>query len=382
MAAFITQYFESSKPAQFDWSLCFIPLILASVGFIMVASASIYLAAESYGDPWYFTKRHAVFLALAATTYVLILCLPSELWHRYGALLLIAGIVILGLVLMPGIGRRVNGAQRWISMGPFTLQASEVAKFCFVIFFASFLSRRTEEFQTSWKAFFNLLVILGVFVSLLLAEPDFGNSVVLCITAGAMMFIAGVPVIRFTLLVLVGVIGLLMLAVLSPYRWQRLVSFWNPWEDPFHNGYQLTQSLIAFGRGEWAGLGLGNSLQKLFFLPEAHTDFIFAIVAEELGFIGAALLVLIFFTLVWRIFYMAYQARAKNLFIAFTSIGVGVLLGAQALINMSVACGLMPTKGITLPFVSSGGSSLIISFAFMALIFRMNMELAWERERE
>jgi cell division protein FtsW len=362
------------KP-ELDWTLLLVALGLVSVGVIMVASASIDFAAQTYGDPWFFVKRHLIFLLLAALGGFLVYSLPVDIWNRWAILLLLAGLGLLVAVLIPGVGKSVNGAQRWIALGPISVQASEVAKFCFIIFFASFLARRIGEFQTRWGAFFKLIGILGTFVLLLLLEPDFGSAVVLCITAGAMMFMAGVPIIRFILLTLSGVVGLAMLAVLSPYRWRRLVTFLDPWADQFSSGYQLVQSLIAFGRGEWLGLGLGNSLQKLFFLPEAHTDFIFAIIAEEFGLFGAVSIVVGFCVLVWRIFLIA-RAGSDNQrpFIAFSAVGIGVMLAAQAFINMGVASGLLPTKGLTLPFVSAGGSSLIISCCFIALLLRMQVE--------
>lgn len=357
-----------------DAYLFLLPLVLASIGLVMVASASIDFAATTFGDPWYFTKRHAIFLVLALSLSVVVFSVPIALWNRYSIFLLILGLGILAAVLFPAVGRSVNGAQRWISLGGFSIQASEIAKFCFIVFFASFLSRRTEEFQDKWHAFFKLILILGLFVFLLLREPDFGSSVVLSIIAGAMMFVAGVPIIRFLLLGMSGIAGLAVLAVASPYRWQRLVTFLDPWAEQFSHGYQLVQSLIAFGRGEWFGLGLGNSLQKLFYLPEAHTDFIFAIVAEELGLTGAVLLIAIFAVFIWRIFRLAYDAHKSNSFISLCAVGIGVLFAAQCIINMGVASGLLPTKGLTLPFISSGGSSLIVSFAFVALLLKMDWE--------
>ena len=361
---------------QTDWGLLWIPFLLGSFGVLMVSSASIDFASQTYGDPWFFTKRHLVFLAMSLVIGGFIYQLPSELWNRCSILLLVGGLVLLVAVLVPGLGKSVNGAQRWFAFGPISIQASEVAKFCFVVFFASFLSRRTEEFKTSWSAFFKLIIILALFVILLLCEPDFGTSVVLCISAGAMMFMAGVPIIRFILLALSGVVALGFLAIIQPYRWQRLVTFLDPWDQQFDSGYQLVQSLIAFGRGQWFGLGFGNSLQKLFFLPEAHTDFIFAIIAEELGFVGAVLVVLVFGLLITRIFAMSRLASRRNRpFIAFTAIGVGVMFAAQAFINMGVASGLLPTKGLTLPFISAGGSSLLVCSAFVALLLRMNKEL-------
>lgn len=366
----------SDSSPVFDWGLFWLPACLVSFGLVMITSASMDFAAQIYGDPWFFAKRHVVFIVLSIAVCVFVYSVPTELWNRFSIILLLLGIAVLVAVLIPGLGKSVNGARRWISMGPLTLQGSEVAKFCFIIFFASFLSRRTEEFKSRWPAFFKLIAILGVFVTLLLLEPDFGSSVVLCLIAGAMMFMAGVPIIRFILLSLTGVVALAMLAVLSPYRWQRLVTFLDPWAEQFSSGYQLVQSLIAFGRGEWFGLGLGNSLQKLFFLPEAHTDFIFAIIAEEFGLLGALIVLCAFAALVWRILKMAYLAgEQKKTFIAFTAIGVGMMLAAQAFINMGVASGLLPTKGLTLPFISAGGSSLIISCALMALLLRMNVEL-------
>lgn len=359
-----------------DWGLFWLPAALLSFGLVMVTSASIDFAAQTYGDPFFFAKRHGVFIVLGIAIGVLVYSVPTELWNRLSILMLFAGIALLVAVLVPGIGKTVNGAQRWFSFGPVSVQASEVAKFCFILFFASFLSRRTQEFKTSWSAFFKLIAILAVFVALLLLEPDFGSSVVLCLIAGAMMFMAGVPIIRFILLSLCGIIGLAMLAVLSPYRWQRLVTFLDPWADQFSSGYQLVQSLIAFGRGQWFGLGLGNSLQKLFFLPEAHTDFIFAIVAEEFGLIGALLVVIAFAALIWRIISLAQLAgEQQKPFVAYAAIGVGTMLASQAFINMGVASGLLPTKGLTLPFISAGGSSLIICCALMALLLRMNVEL-------
>ncbi len=359
-----------------DWWLFWLPVVLVSFGIVMVASASIDFAAATYGDPWFFTKRHVIFVALACMCGILVFMVPVELWNKGSIVLMFLGLFMLAAVLIPGLGKEVNGARRWFSFGPVSVQASEAAKFCFIVFFASFLARRTDEFQNSWGAFFKLIAILGVFVFLLLLEPDFGSSVVLCFVAGTMMFMAGVPIIRFILLTLSGVLGLAVLAVISPYRWSRLVSFLDPWSEQFSSGYQLVQSLIAFGRGEWFGWGLGNSLQKLFFLPEAHTDFIFAIIAEELGLVGAILVILAFCCLIYRVMVMAQLAKSKQQnFIALTCVGVAALFAAQSFINMGVASGLLPTKGLTLPFISAGGSSIIVCCCLVALLMRMNMEL-------
>ena len=362
--------------AQLDMRLLTLVLGLMSFGVVMVTSASIDLGAHSYNDPWFFAKRHGIFLCLALICAAFIMAIPTQLWNTFSIVFLVLGVVLLAAVLIPGIGKVVNGSRRWLSIGPFTIQASEAAKFCFIVFFASFLSRRSVEFREGWSAFFKLLAILCVFVLLLLLEPDFGSSVVLCIVAGAMMYVAGVPILRFLILAMLGVSGLVVMAFVSPYRWQRLVSYLDPWADQFSSGYQLVQSLIAFGRGEWVGLGLGNSLQKLFFLPEAHTDFIFSIVAEEFGLIGALLLVICFVALIWRLFAIAIKAHSHDHFFAsYCIVGVGTLFSAQAFINMGVASGLLPTKGLTLPFVSSGGSSLLVCTALIALVIRFDWEM-------
>lgn len=359
-----------------DWPLLLIVLGLISFGVVMVASASIDFAAKNYGDGGYFFKRHLLFLGLSLAGALVVFSIPSQWWNRYGIALLLLGVLLLMLVLIPGVGKKVNGARRWLGLSAFSIQVSEIAKFCFVVFFASFLARRTQEFQYSWGAFFKLIGILGLFVALLLLEPDFGSSVVLSLTAGCMMFMAGVPIIRFILLAATGVSGLALMAVASPYRWQRLVTFLDPWAEQFSSGYQLVQSLIAFGRGEWTGLGLGNSLQKLFFLPEAHTDFIFAIIAEEFGLLGAIVLIGVFTALIWRILAISFKARKLDQpFVCFAAFGIGIMLAVQTFINMGVASGLLPTKGLTLPFISSGGSSLIVCCAFAALVLRMDGEL-------
>ncbi len=359
-----------------DFHLITIVLALMSFGIVMVLSASIDLAAHTYNDPWFFAKKHGVFLLLALVLGSIIFSVPTHLWNRFGIVFLFLGLLLLVAVLVPGIGKVVNGSRRWIGVGPLTLQASEAAKFCFIIFFASFLARRTEEFQAGWSAFFKLLAILGAFITLLLLEPDFGSSVVLCLTGGAMMFMAGVPIIRFLFLAVASIAGLAFMAVASPYRWQRLVTFLDPWADQFSSGYQLVQSLIAFGRGEWFGLGLGNSLQKLFFLPEAHTDFIFSIVAEEFGLIGALLVVAGFMVVIWRVLLLASAAaKAKHFFASYCAVGVAMNFSAQSFINMGVASGFLPTKGLTLPFVSSGGSSLLVCTSMIALVLRLGWEM-------
>lgn len=368
---------QLSLSLRIDWPLLCLWFALMSVGLIMVSSASVSFAAGTYGDPWYFAKRHAVYIVMGLVLALFVVCVPMSLWQRYSGHFLLITFFLLVIVLIPGIGKKVNGSQRWFSLGVISIQVSEIAKFCAVVFFASFFARRYQELHFGWQGFLKPLLVVGVFVGLLLLEPDFGSSVVLSATVFAMMFIAGVRIWHFLLLIIIGMGGLASVAILSPYRMQRLITFLDPWADQFNTGYQLTQSLIGFGRGEWIGLGLGNSLQKLFFLPEAHTDFIFAIIAEEFGLIGAVIVVGLFVALIVRIFTIAKQnLAAGKMFAALASFGVAILFSFQVFINVGVSSGLLPTKGLTLPFISYGGSSLLICCVLMAFVMRVQWELS------
>lgn len=358
-----------------DWVMLCLWFALMSIGLVMVASASVSFAAATYDDAWYFAKRHAIYLVMALTLAIFVVCIPMSFWQRYAQHILLITLFLLVVVLIPGIGRRVNGSQRWLSLGIISIQISEIAKVCAVIFFASFFARRYQELHFGWQGFLKPLLVVGVFVGLLLLEPDFGSSVVLCATVFSMMFIVGVRIWHFSLLIIVGVAGLAAVAILSPYRMQRLITFLDPWADQFNSGYQLTQSLIGFGRGEWFGLGLGNSLQKLFFLPEAHTDFIFAIIAEEFGLIGACVIVGLFAVLIGRIFLLAKKnLAAERIFPALVAFGIAILFSFQVFVNIGVSSGLLPTKGLTLPFISYGGSSLLICCFLMAVVMRIQWE--------
>nr|WP_252738344.1 putative lipid II flippase FtsW [Saccharophagus degradans] len=364
-----------------DFSLYATVAILISVGIVMVASSSLDFAAERYHDTWFFVRKQITFLAMGLVGGLVILAVPMSVWNKYSGLLLILAFFLLMAVLIPGIGKVVNGSRRWLSLGPFSMQASEIAKFCLIVYFASYLARRNEELRTQWSGFLKLTAVLLIIVLLLLLEPDFGSSVVISATLGCMMFVAGVPLARFLLLAISGVAGLALMAVASPYRWERLVAFMDPWATQFDSGYQLVQSLIAFGRGGWFGVGLGNSLQKLFFLPEAHTDFIFAIFTEEFGFIGAIALIGVFGFFLYRLVILFRRAsEQEQFFSSYVVFGIGVMLAMQAFINMGVASGFLPTKGLTLPFISYGGSSLLITCGLMALVFRVNLELNRENQ--
>lgn len=362
--------------SRVDGAMIALWVALMTIGLIMVASASIAFAALNYDDAWYFARRHGIYLMMGMMVALFVMCLPMSVWQRYSGYLLLFTLLLLVIVLIPGIGRRVNGSQRWLSLGFISIQVSEIAKVCAVIFFASFFARRYQELHFGWQGFLKPLLIVGLFVVLLLLEPDFGSSVVLCGTVFAMMFIAGVRLWHFLLLIAIGVVSLAAVAIFSPYRMQRLITFLDPWADQFNSGYQLTQSLIGFGRGEWIGLGLGNSLQKLFFLPEAHTDFIFAIIAEEFGLIGAVVTLALFAALIWRIFLLSRQNLAMGrVFPALATFGIAILFSIQVFINAGVASGLLPTKGLTLPFISYGGSSLLINCLLMGFVVRARWEL-------
>lgn len=364
---------------RIDWQMLCLWFALLSIGMVMVASASISFSAAStftHNDGWYFAKRQAIYIVMGLMLAIFVAAVPMSWWQKYAGHFLVVTLCLLVLVLVPGIGKRVNGSQRWINFGFIAVQISEVAKVCAVIFFASFFSRRYQELHFGWQGFLKPLAVMGVFVFLLLLEPDFGSSVVLSVTVIAMMFIAGVRIWHFLLLIIIGVVGLASVAILSPYRMQRLVTYLDPWADQFKSGYQLTQSLIGFGRGEWTGLGLGNSLQKLFFLPEAHTDFIFAIIAEEFGLIGATVVIGLFVALIVRIVNVARNNLARGrMFVALATFGVAILFSFQVFVNVGVSSGLLPTKGLTLPFISYGGSSLLICCVLMAFVLRAQWEL-------
>jgi cell division protein FtsW len=370
-----TMHSNLSRRARIDWTLLSLWMVLMSIGLVMVASASVAFAAANYDDSWYFAQRHATYMGLAILLAGAVACVPMSIWQRYSGYLLVLTLLLLVIVLIPGVGKRVNGSQRWLNVG-ITIQVSEIAKFGAVVFFASFFARRYHELHFGWQGFLKPLLVVGLMVVLLLLEPDFGSSVVVSATVFAMMFIAGVKIRHFLLLIIMGVSSLAAVAVFSPYRMQRLITFLDPWADQFNTGYQLTQSLIGFGRGEWFGLGLGNSLQKLFFLPEAHTDFIFAIIAEEFGLFGATVVIGLFAALIIRILRIAKNnLAAGRAFVSFAAFGIAILLSFQVFVNVGVASGLLPTKGLTLPFISYGGSSLLISCVLMAFVLRAEWEL-------
>lgn len=376
-----TQPMEMLQPL--NRSLILSVLILVSIGLVMVATASMDFAAVNYNDPWYFVKRHIFYLVIAFFAALIMYSIPKSLWQRYGWILFFVCMFMLVLVLVPGIGRRVNGSQRWIQLGPLTLQVSEFVKLFSVVFFASYLQNSQYFLQTQWRELFKPLLMLVVVMWLLLLEPDFGAAVVLAVTIGSMLFFAGAKLWQCFLLMLAGFSVLASLVWFTPYRMQRLITFLDPWADQFDTGYQLIQSLIAFGRGQWSGLGLGNGIQKLLYLPESHTDFIFAIYAEEQGFIGVVFLLALFIFLITQILRISRRAMQKNdTFVTLAAFGFGVLFSAQVIINVGVVSGFLPTKGLTLPFVSYGGSSLLACSMAIGLLLRLERDIEVESLRQ
>ena len=350
--------------------------LLALAGLIMVMSASLQIGAANYGSEFYFVGRHSVYLLLATVTGICVYLVVSPAWlESLRHLALLAAFLVLLLVLVPGIGREVNGSQRWISLPGFNIQASELAKFGFLVWLAGYIARHQADLQQHWIAFLKPLAVLAGLALLLLAEPDFGAVVVIGLAAMGMLFLAGVPPLRFLSIALMAAFVALAVAVWQPYRVARLMSFVDPWADQFGSGYQLTQSLIAFGRGGIDGVGLGNSIQKLFYLPEAHTDFVFAVTAEEFGLLGSASLIMLFALLCWRVFRLAYALLERGeVFRGQLVLGIGLLFAAQVFVNLGVNMGLLPTKGLTLPLVSYGGSSLLVTISMLALVLRIGSE--------
>lgn len=358
-----------------DRLLLAVAVLLLVFGLVMVASASVAVAERQTGDMLYYFRRQLMFAVLGLGAGVFMYSVPMRHWSNAGFPLLGFGLVLLMLVLIPGVGHEVNGARRWLNLGPVNLQASEVARLCFILYLASYVTRHRAQVQTRIRGLLRPMLPLGLASVLLLAEPDFGSTAVLLAVAAVILFLAGAKLLHMVLLGAAGIGTLAMLLVSSPYRLKRLASFRDPFADPFDGGFQLTQSLIAIGRGEWTGVGFGNSIQKLLYLPETHTDFLFAVIAEELGLVGVVLLMLLFGLLVWRGFAVAQAASAReDYFAAYVAWAISAWVGLQAFINMAVNMGLLPTKGLTMPFISYGGSSLLVTCASLALLLRVDRE--------
>jgi len=363
-------------PFAWDYLTLGLTAALLLVGIVMVTSASMSIAAKDFADPFYFLERQFIFAMAGLVLAWVMTRFPTELWHRYSLVLLVAALLLLVLVLIPGLGARVNGARRWLRIGVFNFQVSELAKVLVLTWVCSYCVRKRTELETTLPGLlkpFGLLVLSGL---LLLIEPDFGAAAVLFATGFAVLFIAGARLRYVLLLVSTAVVGFALLALTTPYRLKRLMIFLHPFDDPFNGGFQLTQSLIAIGRGSWFGVGLGSSVQKLFYLPEAHTDFVFAVLAEELGLVGVLGVIALFLGLVWRAFRISrLAARAGLRFQAYLAMAFGVWLGLQAIVNIGVNMGVLPTKGLTLPLLSYGRSSLLVSLAWLGVVLRIYHEV-------
>ncbi|WP_048308329.1 putative lipid II flippase FtsW [Halomonas sp. PR-M31] len=363
----------STAGQPFDAWLVLAAGTLLLIGLVMVTSASTEVATGLTGNPFYYGIRHGIFVIIAVVLGLAMLLVPLTWWQDNGPWLLLAGIALLILVLL--VGTEINGSKRWIPLGPINVQASELAKLFLIIYIASYLERFLPGVRRHlWEFTKPLLVLLPIAV-LLILEPDYGALVVMTSSVMGMLLLAGAPLLRFILLMTVVLLLGGYVAIAEPYRLERITSFADPWADMYDSGYQLTQALIAYGRGHWFGLGLGDSVQKLFYLPEAHTDFVFAVIAEELGLVGAITVIGFFALLVYRALAIGRRAELIRLpFAAYLSYGIALVFGGQAFINIGVSTGMLPTKGLTLPLLSYGGSSLVISCIMVALLLRVDIE--------
>jgi len=362
---------------RLDSTLIWLWIALLAVGLVAVASASMELAFSRHGDAFHHLLRHGIALIVAGLAFLVVLAFPTSFWARFDRVALLLAVALLALLFVPGLGREVNGSLRWIAFGPFSLQPSEPVRFLLVVYLAGYVARHQQAISSGLLGLLRPLLWLLIPCALLVVQPDLGSAVVIMAAAVALLFLSGARMLHLSLLGAAAVAGLWMLLSLRDYRVARLQAFLDPWapDVQFGSGYQLTQALIAFGRGEWFGVGLGEGLQKLFYLPEAHTDFIFAVIAEETGAVGALLLCAALMALVLRGLWHGRMAQRRGATMAAgLAYGAALLLGIQVLVSLGVNTGLLPTKGLTLPLVSYGGNSLIVCSALVALLVRV----AWE----
>ncbi len=366
---------------SYDRWLAGLMMALLLFGLLMVASASLVISDRQFGYPFHYLLRQSIYLGIGLILSGIATQIPIAFWQRISVPLLFIALFLLLIVLIPGIGRVMNGSRRWLYLGFITFQVSELMKLAGLLYLSSYLQRHAEAVQTQPGGFIMPLIILALTSLLLLLEPDFGATFVMSAMFLVLLFVAGVRLSWFVLLLIVAVALMGGLAVISPYRLARLTSFLNPWNAQFGSGYQLTQSLIAFGQGGFFGVGLGNSIQKLFYLPEAHTDFLFAVIAEELGLIGAIALMLLFASLIIYIFRIGrHAARINAMFATYIAYGAAIWLSIQGMINIGVNAGILPTKGLTFPFISYGGSSMLINCLLIGIIMRIASETGFYRE--
>jgi cell division protein FtsW len=370
---------EILKMPQLDYPLLAAALALLLIGVVMVGSATMHRFAEA---PYFFVYRHVFAVLLGLATAAIIMRIPIDRWERWTPLLFIVGIVLLVLVLVPGVGRNVNGAQRWISIGGFNLQSSEFMKLFVLLYLASYLNRKHVEVTTSVWGFIKPLLPVLIAAGLIMLQPDMGTTVVLLFIAFGMLFLGGVPIRQYLVLFAIAIVSLAVLVIVEPYRMKRVTSFMDPFADPLNSGYQLSNALIAFGRGEWSGVGLGEGVQKLFYLPEAHNDFLIAVIGEEFGLLGTVAIILLFAFICWRAFRIGAMAeKHSRRFAVYIAYGGGLWIGFQAFINIGVNLGLLPTKGLTLPLMSYGGNSIIVTCVVIALLQRIYLEVVPKQSR-
>jgi cell division protein FtsW len=364
--------------AQIEWRIdkVLLGVVVALLGFSLVMVFSVTVVDESSGEAGYSRiLRHAVYIGIGCLSMALISLLPPALWQRICRPMMLIGVLLLALVLVPGIGHEVNGSRRWIVLGSFRLQPSELMKMIVIIFMADYLTRRRAELKKFRLGVFNVALVMAVVGGLLLAEPDMGTLMVLVATVFGMMYLSGVRFTHLALCLVGAGVAAMMMIQASPYRLQRWMSFQDPFADPFNSGFQLSQALIAFGRGEWFGAGLGQSIQKLYYLPHASNDFLAAVIAEELGMVGIALLIMLYVILLWRGFAVAAAAeKGGHDFSARLAHGVVILISMQAMVNLGVNMGVLPTKGLTLPLMSYGGSSMVVTLSLIGLLLAVDRQ--------
>jgi len=375
-------------PAQLKTPLQLEPVLLGTVtallliGLVILASASISIGENLANDPFYYVSRQAFAVLLGVAAGFTCLFIPMRFWFNTGPLMLLIAFGLLLAVFIPGVGHSVNGSTRWIRLGLLNLQASDPARLCIMIYLAGYLVRQNKSLREKFSGSLNPILVLVAASALLIKEPDFGAALVLVATAFAMMFVAGARFRDFFVFAGLAAVMAVLSVVTTGYRLDRLTGFMDPWADPFDKGFQLTQSLIAIGRGEWVGVGLGDGVQKLFYIPDAHTDFVFAVFAEEFGLMGSFFLISLFALLLWRIFRIGVRAaNAERFFEAYLAIGIGTWIGLQAFINLGVNMGLLPTKGLTLPLISFGRSSVIIVLFSVGILMRIHHELQVDARR-
>ena len=375
-------FYTDAKPrvplAEYDHGLVWTAVLLVGLGLVMVYSASIAIA-EGSGvtgyQPAYYLYRQAVFVLAGVAAGVIAFQVPLRTWQQAAPYLFLAGVAFLILVLVPGVGREVNGSRRWISLHFITVQPSEFMKLLVVLYAADYTVRKAAHMDSFRKGFLPMFVVMLVVGGLLLREPDFGAFAVIAAIAMGILFLGGMNWKLFAGLIGLLLVGFVLLILASPYRLQRVIGFMDPWSDPYGKGYQLSHALIAFGRGEWLGVGLGGSVEKLFYLPEAHTDFLLAVIAEELGFAGVAAVIIAFAWIVARAFSIGRRAATlERYFAALAAQGIGLWIGVQAIVNIGVNMGMLPTKGLTLPLVSFGGSALVATCCAIAVLLRVDWE--------